>query len=106
MLLSIDVGEKERVVKEFVELHHGTVGVESRDGEGSTFIVYLPLGKDHLRNEEIIDSSESFDELTLPAEHFITQHGLEFEIWLLGFAIQMYFPPKFFSMYSTSSLSL
>jgi len=42
------------LVKELVELHHGTLSVASTVGKGSTFTVHLPLGKDHLRSEEII----------------------------------------------------
>lgn len=30
------------IVKDFVELHHGTVTITSKEGEGSTFIVRLP----------------------------------------------------------------
>ena len=46
------------LVKEVVELHYGTIDVESREGEGSIFKIYLPIGKDHLKNEEIIETSE------------------------------------------------
>jgi signal transduction histidine kinase/integral membrane sensor domain MASE1 len=35
------------VVKEIVTLHGGTVGVESSEGEGSTFIMILPLSVEH-----------------------------------------------------------
>jgi signal transduction histidine kinase len=35
------------VVKEIVTLHGGTVALESSDGQGSTFVVCLPLGELH-----------------------------------------------------------
>ena len=44
------------LAKELVELHHGTIAVESAEGKGTTFIVRLPLGKDHLNKDEIIDA--------------------------------------------------
>ena len=41
------------LVQELVKLHHGSVRVESRLGEGSAFTVCLPLGKAHLPAEEL-----------------------------------------------------
>ena len=38
--------------KELVELHHGTVTVRSREGEGSAFIIRLPIGEAHLASHE------------------------------------------------------
>ncbi|MFH0924433.1 MAG: ATP-binding protein [bacterium] len=42
------------LVKQFVELHHGDVIVESTVGEGTSFVVRLLKGKGHLTQEEII----------------------------------------------------
>jgi DNA-binding response OmpR family regulator len=43
------------LTKEFVELHHGKIRVESESGKGSTFTVLLPLGRDHLSDDEIVE---------------------------------------------------
>ena len=41
------------LVQELVRLHGGAVRVESRSGEGSTFIVGIPLGKAHLPPDQV-----------------------------------------------------
>lgn len=43
------------LAKELVELHHGTIDVISREGDGSTFTVKLPRGDGHLSREQIVD---------------------------------------------------
>jgi hypothetical protein len=43
---------------ELVELHGGKILVESELFKGSVFTVLLPLGRAHLRDEEIVESSE------------------------------------------------
>jgi len=43
------------LTKELVELHHGKIEVESEEGKGSTFRILIPLGKTHLRPEEICE---------------------------------------------------
>jgi DNA-binding response OmpR family regulator len=46
---------------ELVELHHGTIEARSRVGEGSAFIIRLPMGSSHLAPGEIIRESASVD---------------------------------------------
>ena len=46
------------MVKEFVELHHGSIEVTSELGQGTTFIVKLLKGRDHFRKEEIQEDLE------------------------------------------------
>jgi len=41
------------LTKELIELHKGKIFVESEEGKGSSFRIMLPLGKEHLRNDEI-----------------------------------------------------
>jgi signal transduction histidine kinase len=43
------------MVKELVRLHQGTITVTSTVGEGSTFTVALPVGKDHLPADKIVE---------------------------------------------------
>ncbi len=43
------------LVKELLEIHHGTIEVSSEVNEGTTFVVRLPSGKDHLKPEEVVD---------------------------------------------------
>ena len=47
------------LVKELVELHHGQITVESKPGKGTTFIISLPAGTAHLREEELAEAIET-----------------------------------------------
>jgi signal transduction histidine kinase/DNA-binding response OmpR family regulator len=47
------------LAKELVELHHGRIDVFSDERKGTEFIIRLPLGKEHLNPNEIIDPSEA-----------------------------------------------
>ena len=42
------------LTKELVELHQGKIEVKSEVGKGAEFIVYLPAGKAHLSEAEIV----------------------------------------------------
>ncbi|MFC2154998.1 ATP-binding protein [Acidobacteriota bacterium] len=47
------------LVKELITLHHGEIEVNSREGDGSKFSIRLPLGKTHLKPEDIFSDGES-----------------------------------------------
>ncbi len=53
------------LTRDLVELHGGTIRVESALGEGTTFFVTLPVGRDYFKSEEI-------DEQTVPVQKTIT----------------------------------
>ena len=44
------------LTKGIIELHHGTIRVESEPGKGSSFIITLKLGKQHFAEEQIAQS--------------------------------------------------
>ena len=46
------------LVKELVELHGGTIGATSREGEGTTFTVTLPFGRTHLPSAAVADDAK------------------------------------------------
>jgi len=41
------------LTKELVELHHGTIHVESKSGVGTVFKIVLPLGKAHFKEHQL-----------------------------------------------------
>jgi DNA-binding response OmpR family regulator len=53
------------IVKNIVDLHKGTVGVKSKTGQGTTFYIKLPLGRDHLTPNEIIKDFKYSDDIVL-----------------------------------------
>ncbi len=68
------------LTKELIELHKGQIKVESQEGKGSVFHLSFPLGKEHLKPEEIFEKrevekevetiSESIEENSATIKHF------------------------------------
>ena len=42
------------LTKELAELHHGSISIESEMEQWTEFTIKLPIGKDHLKDEEIV----------------------------------------------------
>ena len=53
------------LTKSLVELHRGSIQVISSEGKGSSFIVCLPMGKKHLKKNEIIKGFKSSEDASL-----------------------------------------
>lgn len=60
------------LTRSLVELHYGTISARNNEGEkgskfehGSEFIIRIPLGKDHLKPEELIDEEKVKEEQNL-----------------------------------------
>ncbi|MFT6867926.1 MAG: signal transduction histidine kinase/DNA-binding response OmpR family regulator [Cyclobacteriaceae bacterium] len=49
------------IVQDIINLHHGTVSVESESGQGSCFKVKLRFGRDHFKEEDFIFNFENSD---------------------------------------------
>ncbi len=45
--------------KELIQLHRGAIAVNSEKGKGTTFTIHLPLGKEHLKEEECTVPSDA-----------------------------------------------
>lgn len=65
--LNVGTGIGLALTKGIVELHHGTITVESMKGEGAKFTVRIPLGKELYEPDEIIEAADGavISQLTL-----------------------------------------
>ena len=51
-LFSSSIGLGLKIAKSITEMHHGQILVNSEKGHGTTFFVYIPLGKEHFKTDE------------------------------------------------------
>ncbi len=65
------------MVKSFVDLLKGKVIVESEEGVGTKFRIFLPLGKDHFKDNELLcppDSENNLAVLPLPEDNLEVEY--------------------------------
>ncbi len=55
------------LVKELVDLHHGSISVESHVGGGTTFRIQLPIGKGQFGSDEVAEDELDQDEVQGPS---------------------------------------
>ena len=61
------------LTKELVEACHGEIGVESEVNKNTTFTLFLPIGKEHFKPEEIVEEKDTG--FRLPAD--ASQAGIQ-----------------------------
>ncbi|MBL7113599.1 MAG: response regulator [Bacteroidales bacterium] len=59
------------LTRELIQIQHGQIKINSKTGEGSEFIVTIPLGHEHLKKDEFILRDE-----TDVNESFVTIHAI------------------------------
>jgi signal transduction histidine kinase/ligand-binding sensor domain-containing protein/DNA-binding response OmpR family regulator len=65
------------LTRELVELHKGRIEVESQEGRGTTITIRIPLGRDHLKSEEICGPEEEEEKHPSLSEVLIHDEGRE-----------------------------
>jgi len=56
------------LVKDLVQLCHGDISVKSEEGKGSTFMIKIPVGKDHLKESECVLVEETAEDKDIQAD--------------------------------------
>ncbi|MCS5712192.1 ATP-binding protein [Candidatus Berkiella aquae] len=60
-------------VKELVKIHYGSIDVVSIEGQGTTFTVSIPAGKDHLPPYLVAQTMQNYSSTTMMAKAFVQE---------------------------------
>ncbi len=58
------------LVKGLVKLHSGEIYVESTEGKGSKFVLYIPFGQQHFEESELLKDFKKSDHKSFYSDHF------------------------------------
>ncbi len=64
------------LTKGLVGLHHGVIEVESEPGKGTTFKVFIPVGSEHLSEEEMVQKETSKPETEETKQDWAVQEDI------------------------------
>ncbi|MCB9088511.1 MAG: response regulator [Calditrichae bacterium] len=64
------------LTRELVQIHGGSISVESSEGFGTTFTVRLPLGKAHLKPEQIVEREAMSEEQITGEKGHLQESGV------------------------------
>jgi DNA-binding response OmpR family regulator/two-component sensor histidine kinase len=67
------------LTKELVELHKGKIEVESEEGKGSNITIRIPLGKEHLKLEEIYERGKEEEKISFIPQEMIYEEEIKTE---------------------------
>ena len=56
------------LAKSVIELHKGSIKVKSKEKEGTSFVILLPFGKNHLTKEQIIKEADEIETVSFYEE--------------------------------------
>lgn len=59
------------VSRQLVEMHHGTIQVESEPGKGAGFLVRIPTGKKHFKKDEIMLGFKDSEDISKYSTHVL-----------------------------------